>query len=153
MLSSYRKYFPISLTDIYLNHAAVSPFSSKVVTAIQDMTTKRSSGPVEVFPLLMDEIVALKQNVGTLIGADKENIAVISNTSEGFNWLVNGLTWKAGDRVLLIDQEFPANIYPFLNLERKDVSIDYVPLRDGFIYLEEIEKKSSLVPVYFPSVL
>ncbi len=139
-LSSYRKYFPITSTDIYLNHAAVSPLSTKVVEDIQDMLARRSTGPVDVFPQLMEEIVRLKKNLATLIGAEKENIAVISNTSEGFNWLVNGLEWKKGDRVLLVEQEFPANIYPFLNLEKKGVLIDYVPLRNGFVYTEDIEK-------------
>ncbi len=140
-LSSYRTYFPITATDIYLNHAAVSPLSTKVVKAINDIMSSRSQGPIEIFPQLSEEIIGLKNNLGTFIGADKENIAIISNTSEGFNWLVQGLDWKDGDRVLLVDQEFPANIYPFLNLEQKGVSIDYVPLRNGFIYPDEIEKK------------
>ena len=90
-LSSYRKYFPISSTDIYLNHAAVSPLSTRVMEDIQAILVRRSRGPVELFPQLMEEIVRLKENLATLIGAEKENIAIISNTSEGFNWLVNGL--------------------------------------------------------------
>jgi len=48
-LSSYRKYFPISSTDIYLNHAAVSPLSTKVVQATERILQMRSSGEIEVF--------------------------------------------------------------------------------------------------------
>ena len=32
--SQYRRYFPITKSDIYLNHAAVSPFSTLIKDAI-----------------------------------------------------------------------------------------------------------------------
>ncbi len=138
-LSSYRKYFPITTTDIYLNHAAISPLSTKVVEATEQILKMRSSGQIEVFPEAEEEKKKLKKNLADLIDGEPDNIAIIGNTSEGFNWLVHGLEWKEGDRVLLVENEFPANIYPFLNLEQYGVIIDYVPVRDGFIYPEDIE--------------
>lgn len=140
-LASYRKYFPISETDIYLNHAAVSPYSTKVVDAIENLLERRSSGEIEVYPVVVEEKATLKKNLAKLIDGKEDNIAIIGNTSEGFNWLVQGLTWKKGDRVLLVENEFPANIYPFLNLEQHGVSIDFVPTREGFILLEDIKSK------------
>jgi selenocysteine lyase/cysteine desulfurase len=139
-LSSYRKYFPVTETDIYLNHAAVSPYSTKVVEAIQDLLQRRSSDQIEVYPVVVEEKVKLKKNLADLIDGEEDNIAIIGNTSEGFNWLVQGLEWKRGDRVLLVENEFPSNIYPFLNLEQHGVIIDFVPTREGFIYLDDIEK-------------
>jgi selenocysteine lyase/cysteine desulfurase len=139
-LSSYRQYFPVTETDIYMNHAAVSPFSTKVVQSIGSLLQKRSSGDIEVFHLASEEKLKLKKNLADLIDGETDNIAIIGNTSEGFNWLVQGLEWKKGDRVLLVKNEFPSNIYPFLNLQRQGVIIDYVPTRDGFIYLEDIER-------------
>jgi len=140
-LSLFRKFFPICSTDIYLNHAAVSPLSTKVVDAIQRILQKRSSGALEIFNEVLEMKSKLKINIAQLIGAEPDRIAIIGNTSEGFNWLVQGLKWKKGDRVLLVENEFPANIYPFLNLEQHGVIIDYVPVRNGFIYIEDIEKK------------
>lgn len=140
-LSSYRKYFPITSTDIYFNHAAVSPLSTRVVQAIERFLQKRSSGEMEVFHEAVKMKKNLKKSLAALIDGEPENIAIIGNTSEGFNWLVQGLEWEKGDRVLLVENEFPANIYPFLNLEQQGVIIDYVPVRDGFIHLEDIEGK------------
>jgi len=138
--AAYRKFFPITKTDIYLNHAAVSPFSTNVVEAIQNLLKKRSSDLIEVYPLAVEEKVKLKKNLAELIDGEEDNIAIIGNTSEGFNWLVQGLEWNKGDRVLLVENEFPSNVYPFLNLEQQGVIIDYVPTRDGFIYLDDIGK-------------
>jgi len=140
-LSDFRKIFPITATDIYLNHAAVSPLSTSVKTAINDSLTRRTSGPVEIFPEFIEEKKSLKENIGRLINADSSQIAIVSNTSEGLNCLASGLTWKKGDRVLLVENEFPANIYPFLNLERLGISIDFVPTRQGHIFPEDIENK------------
>jgi len=139
-LESYRKYFPITKTDIYLNHAAVSPYSTKVVETIEDVLKMRSSGQIEVYPVAVEHKKKLKNNLASLIDGETENIAIIGNTSEGFNWFVQGLEWKPGDRVLLVEDEFPSNVYPFLNLEQQGVIIDFVPVRDGFIYPEDIEK-------------
>jgi cysteine desulfurase/selenocysteine lyase len=140
-MESYWKYFPICSTDIYFNHAAVSPFSTNVVEAMQRVLKERSSGAIEIVNDVIKTKKKLKINIAQLIDGKPENIAIIGNTSEGLNWLVQGLEWKKGDRVLLVDQEFPANIYPFLNLERKDVIVDFVPVRNGFVYTEDIEKK------------
>lgn len=140
-LSSFRKYFPVSSTDIYLNHAAVSPLSTKVVQATERILQMRSSGEIEVFHESVEKKKSLKKSLAHLIDGEPDNIAIIGNTSEGFNWLAQGLEWEKGDRVLLVENEFPANIYPFLNLEQKGVIIDFVPVRDGFIYLEEIKNK------------
>lgn len=139
-LDSYRQYFPVTQTDIYLNHAAVSPFSTKVNRAISDILTKRSEGIIEIYPEIIGIREKLKQNIAALIDGGEDTVAIIGNTSEGFNWLVNGLEWQTEDRILLVESEFPANIYPFLNLEQRGVSVDFVPVRKGFIYLEDIEK-------------
>ncbi len=139
--SRYRQYFPITSTDIYLNHAALSPLSTKVLEAIHILMEKRSSGIIEVFPEFIESKKRLKQNLATLIGAESQNIAIIGNTSEGLNWLARGLPWQQGDRILLVEKEFPANIYPFLNLKDLGVEIDFVPVDNGHIHIGEIEKK------------
>ena len=140
-LADFRKFFPITATDIYLNHAAVSPLSIKVRTAIDDSLMRRSAGPIEIYPEFIEEKSRLKENLSRLINADSRQIAIISNTSEGLNCLASGLEWKKGDRVLLVENEFPANVYPFLNLRRLGVLIDFVPTRHGYIFIEDIEKK------------
>jgi selenocysteine lyase/cysteine desulfurase len=140
-LNSYRQYFPITKTDIYLNHAAVSPLSTVVLDSVNHMMRKRSYGAIEVFPDLMEEKKTLKENLATLINTNPNLIAVIENTSAGFNWLANGLEWKEGDRILLVENEFPANIYPFMNLKRKGVAVDIATARNGFVIIDDLERK------------
>ena len=113
--SHYRRFFPITDTDIYLNHAAVSPMSTLIKDAILDYMEDRSKGRINNFQNLIDQRNKFKANIAALINTTPDNIAVVTNTSEGFNWLANGLSWQHGDHILLFENEFPANIYPFLN--------------------------------------
>ena len=137
---NFRKLFPVTNTDIYLNHAAISPLSSHVVNSISTALSNRSAGSVDTFQVMLGEKEELKKNIGTLIKTDPSCIALIGNTSEGLNWFVNGLHWQKGDRILLVEDEFPANVYPFMNLESLGVEIDFVPTREGMISIDDIEK-------------
>ena len=138
---NFRKLFPVTNTDIYLNHAAISPLSSHVVNSISTALSNRSAGSVDTFQVMLGEKEELKKNIGTLIKTDPSCIALIGNTSEGLNWFVNGLHWQKGDRILLVEDEFPANVYPFMNLESLGVEIDFVPTREGMISIDDIEKR------------
>jgi cysteine desulfurase / selenocysteine lyase len=140
-LKKYRDIFPVTKSEVYLNHAAVSPFSSNVIKAINEFLEMRSKNKVDEYPLVIEKKKDLKKNIGNLINGNPKNVAIIGNTSEGLNWLVNSLSWKPSDRIVLTDYEFPSNVYPFLNLKRFGVEVDFVNNRDGKIYVEDIESK------------
>ncbi len=139
-IDRYRDFFPVTKTDVYLNHAAISPFSTRVQQAISDYLQVRSAGNVDIYPAVIEKRLNLKRNIGKLINGAPEQIAIVTNTSEGLNWLANGLDWQPGDRIMLFEGEFPSNIYPFLNLKRFGVEVDFVSNRNGKIFIEDIEK-------------
>ncbi len=156
-LSSYRNLFPVTRSSIYLNHAAISPYSTRVSEALAVQIKARSHPPVDVYPVFLDERQKLKENVAVLINGQPRDIALIPNTSTGLNWLANGLAWKKGDRILLVEGEFPSNIYPFLNLERKGIKIDFASPASGMIGLDniasKIHKRTKLLSISFVQFL
>lgn len=52
----------------------------------------------------MDEVRA---RAAEFIGCKTEELVLTNSTTEGMNWVAQGLTFKAGDRVLTTDQEHP----------------------------------------------
>jgi selenocysteine lyase/cysteine desulfurase len=140
-LEEYKNIFPVTKSDVYLNHAAVSPFSFNVIKAVNEFLVMRSQNNVDEYSFVMEKKKELKDNISKLINGRSENIAIIGNTSEGLNWLVNSLSWNTGDRVLLTDYEFPSNVYPFLNLERYGVKVDFVKNKNGKIFVKDIESQ------------
>ena len=139
--AKYRNLFPHTKERVYLNHAALAPMHKKALYAIQRSYFDRSHHNPEYWPDVLEVKGKFKNLVGQLINGDSNYIAVTDSTSMGLNWLVQGLSWKPGDRVLLNNFEFPSNVYPFLNLEQKGVKIDFVKHRNGRIELEDIAAK------------
>jgi selenocysteine lyase/cysteine desulfurase len=126
------------------NHAGTSPLSSRVVAAMQEHLRQRSEGMLETYPIDTEMVRRLRESVRALINAeDAKRIAFQPNTSDALNIVAAGIPWKTGDRVLLNDQEFPANVYPYLNLKRSGVELDVVGSRGGIVRVEDIERTLS----------
>jgi selenocysteine lyase/cysteine desulfurase len=65
----------------------------------------------------------LLQLPGRLIGAPAEEIILGNSASWGLQVLANGLPWRPGDEVLVLADEFPATVFPWLVTERYDVTV------------------------------
>ncbi|HAL56326.1 MAG TPA: aminotransferase [Bacteroidetes bacterium] len=140
-LEKIRQLFPhTSKGIIYLNHAATSPMSTRVLDAMTGHLQDRSSGKIETWFSDLPQIEKTKILVQQLVHAEShERIALTGNTSDALNIVVSGLDWKAGDRILLNDLEFPANVYPYIPLKRLGVEIDVIKSRNGCFTVEQIE--------------
>ncbi len=139
-IESCRRLFTITSTGtVYLNHAATSPLSTKVIGAIDEYLSERSGTPVDNFARMLRMSDETRSFTAKLLNASPDRIAFFDNTSNAMNLLAAGLKWKRGDRILLNDMEFPANVYPFLNLRKFGVEVDFVMNRGGGILPEDIE--------------
>ncbi len=140
-LEELRKDYPHTARQrMYFNHAAIGPLSVKVVDAIQKRLKQRSSGNIDYFD--RDAAVAemARKYMAKLINAPSEDrIAFVSNTSEGLNLVASGLEWESGDHVIINDLEFPANVYPYLNLRQQGVEVEKVKHQGGRVTPQLIE--------------
>jgi selenocysteine lyase/cysteine desulfurase len=139
-LREFRRLFPHTEQGIvYLNHAAVSPLSTRVLRAQIGHLQDRSSGKIETYWDDVKQIEETKKCVQRLINAESiDRIALAGNTSDALNVLASGLDWKPGDRILLNDQEFPSNVYPYYHLKSQGVEIDFIHCPDGKVTPERI---------------
>ncbi len=151
-LNEVRNLFPHLKTDqIYFNHAALGPWSTLALNRINEYAAQRSGEKIENYPYFLKWNQSAKEKLGKLIGASIDRIAWIDNVSNALNILANGLEWKSGDRIILNDIEFPSNVYPFMNLKKHGVEIDFVKSRNGIVDVDDIEKlitpKTKLVSI------
>lgn len=125
-LAHARSYFPHTLQKrIYLNHAGTAPLSAQILNAMTSYYIERSSGVIENFANDMPKVAETRMLVRRLINAEStDRIAFTMNTSDAINIVASGIDWKSGDRVLLNTLEFPANVFPYLNLRNWGVEID-----------------------------
>jgi len=138
VLTRARALFPYLATGkIYVNHAATSPLSTRVLDALSRHLTDRATGRIDTYWTDVGMVKAWREAVQQLINAESpDRISFQVNTTEALNIIASGLPWKSGDRVLLNDAEFPANIYPYLNLKQSGVEIDLL-LADRGVFTPE----------------
>lgn len=58
-----------------------------------------------------------------LVGGDADDVVLANSASYGLHLIANGLHWRTGDEVLVMDSEFPSDILPWLRLESRGVSV------------------------------
>jgi selenocysteine lyase/cysteine desulfurase len=75
---------------------------------------------------------------GRLINADPLDIAFVKNTSEGIGLVAEGFPWQARDNVVIADEEYPANVYPWMNLASRGVEVRRVPTRERRLWVDDI---------------
>lgn len=138
-IEMYRQEFPVTESRIYLDHAGVAPVPLRVKKEVDRFLALASDKAIVGYELWMDRVEEVRAGSAMLIGSDSNEIAFIKNTSHGISLVSGGLGWKEGDNVIIFENEFPANVYPWLDLKRKGVEVKLIPLRDGRIYIEDIE--------------
>ncbi|MCX7915344.1 MAG: aminotransferase class V-fold PLP-dependent enzyme, partial [Verrucomicrobiae bacterium] len=81
-----------------------------------------------------------RQLAARLTGVNAEEIAFTGNTSMGLAMVAEGLPWQAGDNVVCYRDDYPANVYPWMNLARRGVEVRFVtPAVPGRITVAELE--------------
>ena len=125
-IKKIRKEFPVTKKYTYLDNACVGPLSrrgaSYMKTFVEDMA--RHGGINE--DRWVEDVTKTRVLAARLINADPAEIAFTKNTSEGISFVANGLSWAVGDNVVITNVEFPANVYPWMNLRDRGVQIKFV---------------------------
>jgi len=133
-----RSAFPVTKHCTYLNHAAVAPLPDPVRAAMSKYIADRGVlfNRKRRYEHLSDDLRAV---LAWLINAAPEEIALVQNTSEGLNIFANALPLESGDNIIFCDVEFPANVYPWMNLQRLGVEARCVPHTGGGLTVEALE--------------
>jgi len=140
-IEEVRKLFPHLQTDqIYFNHAALGPWSTLVLDRIKEYMDERSGLNVMNFESFVKWNFGAKEKLAKLLGTSTSRLSWVDNVANGMSIIAQGLEWKTGDRIILNDIEFPSNVYPFLNLKKHGVEIDFAKSRNGVVDIEDLEK-------------
>jgi selenocysteine lyase/cysteine desulfurase len=115
---------------IYLNNASTGAIPARTLRASADFSALRSE-PWRLTDAAQFAILRRTRELAAkLINASPDEIACMSNTTYGLNIAARCLPLKAGDVVLTFDREFPANVYPWMALEKRGITLTRIPTRD-----------------------
>jgi selenocysteine lyase/cysteine desulfurase len=95
----------------------------------------------------------LRVAAARLINANRSEIALVKNTSEGIAMVALGLDWKPGDRMVGFREEFPANYYPWKRLEARGVAVTWLSVTDPLEQIEAACRGARLLAISFVQFL
>lgn len=98
----------------YFNNGSLGPSPEYVIDRTEKYRRTLDAYPSKyMWGGWNDEKENVRKLIATLLGADKEEIAIIHNTSEGMNIFSRSFNLREGDEVILADHEHRTGVAPF----------------------------------------
>lgn len=106
-------------STIYCNAASTGPLPARTVRVLDEWSGLRAEPWRITLEQQFEALATGRRLCAQLIGADAEEIALVPNTSTGINIAAQILPIASGNTVLGNDGEFPANVYPWMAMQRR----------------------------------
>jgi cysteine desulfurase / selenocysteine lyase len=135
-----RSLYPELQAKAYLAYAATAPVSSAVKAVVNRVLDSYAARGNVAFFEWIEQRDRLREKLGQLVGAPAADIALTSGTTRGISDLALSLPWQSGDRIVLFEGEFPANVSPWQRAaELFGLTIDFVPMANA------VEDEASII--------
>jgi selenocysteine lyase/cysteine desulfurase len=128
---------------IWLNAAHEGPLPRVAVAAAEAALREKVTPHLIQDDAFVDLPQRLRRLLGRLIGAPGEQIILGNSASWGLQVLANGLPWRERDEVLVLADEFPATVFPWLVTERHGVTVRQIELGEPVLQPERLERELS----------
>lgn len=148
--ANLRDQFPVLENWRYLNTATFGPVPRCAVEAGQAFFADRDRTASLDFLTWFDRLDSIRAMAGLWIGAQPDDIAFLPSAGVGLSWILQGLSWRQGDRILGLEDEFPNNLYAPGALAEAGVAFDAAPSGAAFDpdeFIERIGERTRLVMI------
>jgi len=134
-----RKLYEFDDRFIMMNNGTLGPMPKSVFNTLMKYFRVQVSNPFDSYNFLPSFRESVRTKLAAFVNASPDEIALTSNTTEGLNFVINGLDLKAGDEVLMSNLEHPGHVGPWrLKEKRTGISIKEVPLSPATRAVDEI---------------
>ncbi len=117
----------------------MAPLPRRSGEALREWSLDQEHNGVIHWPTWGRKVDQARTSCARLINAEVDEIAFINNTTQGIGLIAEGFPWKPGDSVVTAAEEYPSNLYPWMNLASRGVTLRTVPTRpDGRIWVDDL---------------
>lgn len=150
-----RAEFPALQNWTYLNTATFGQLPRRATDACANHYSHRDELACGDFLAWYDDMDRVRAKAARLIHCQADDIAFIPNAATALGVLLAGLDWRAGDRILTLQHEFPNNLYAPGLLEHVDVEMaecswdrfyESVDARTRLVCLSSVNYNTGLAP-------
>jgi selenocysteine lyase/cysteine desulfurase len=151
-LGDQRDLFEVPEGISYLNCAYMGP-QLREAREVGVRSVGRKSRPWEIAPDdFFDEAEEARALFARLVGGDADGVALVPSVSYGMAVATANVPVRRGEKVLILEDQFPSNVYPWRELVRgKEADLTLVPRLDDHDWtravLERIDEHTAVVAV------
>lgn len=114
-----RAQFPFTEKFIYFDAAHYTPYPQRSAKKLNEFITTFTTNYLNLSLKNMRLSQEFRGTCGKLLNCEADDIIITSNTTHGINIFANGIQLDPKDNnVAMLDSEFPAVVYPWLNQEK-----------------------------------
>jgi selenocysteine lyase/cysteine desulfurase len=124
-----REHFMFQEGLIMMNNGTVGPMPEPVFNTLVKYFKVQCTQPCDVYNTFGSRVDGVRDKLAGFIGAAADEVVLTHNTTEGMNFVANGLDLEPGDEVLLSNMEHPGGTHPWnLKAARHGIEINEVPI-------------------------
>jgi selenocysteine lyase/cysteine desulfurase len=112
-LAAFQKQFARKPGLIHLNNAGLAPITQAARDKVMYWAERFYQEGFWTDADYMADVLSARQSLATLIGCQSDEIAWYQSTAGAINQFAFGIDLKAGDEVLIWDQEYSSHLYPW----------------------------------------
>ena len=136
--TTFRNHMPVTRRWAFFDHAAVAPLTEPARQALAEWAADLTENGDVHESRWLKRIAEVRRLAGQLLHADPLDVAFVKNTSEGIGIVAEGYPWQPGDNIVTAAEEYPANLYPWMNLARRGVECRQVASRGSRIEIDDV---------------
>jgi len=136
----YTKDFSLIPGHTWLNAASEGPLPKKAKQALLEAIEWKSSPHLLTIPKFQQVPLGLKKAIARLIHVDKDDVILGNSATYGLHLLSNGLEFKEKDEIILLQNDFPTDILPWLSLQQKGVVVRQLKAQQYVLTPQELKK-------------
>ncbi len=127
--NSIRKHFLFQDGLIMMNNGTLGPMPRPVYNTLIKCCKLQVTNPFRCYDFIPRKKEEVRTKLAQFINASPDEVVITRNTTEGMNFVANGLDLKEGDEVLLSNMEHPGGLEPWkLKAKRYGIKIKEIPL-------------------------
>ncbi len=137
--TAFRSHFPVTRSWAFLDHAAVAPLPDAAVAALGEYAASLAADGIAAYKRWADRLAHVRRLSARLVNAPSaDDLFFVPNTTHGIGVVAEGFPWAAGDNVVTSADEYPSNLYPWMNLAARGVEVRAVPSRGPRVSVDDL---------------
>ena len=139
-LDEVRRQIPILGTHIPMNNCSQAPQSDVTRAAADEYLSSWANDGMD-WDTWISRTEQARAEFAAFVGADTGDVAVATSVSQATSSVASALSWRGRrNRIVASGAEFPTVGHVWLAQERYGAVVDWVPVRDGAVHLEDYER-------------